>query len=340
MSKQVYTVDSEELSRFGYAVGDQVSWNKNIPTADDGNAFFVSQLAHIESRVYETKYPGINFSELVTPTANAPEWANSVDYRSYDGVTMGKFITGSADDLPRVAMSAQIHSVPIGYAGNEAEWTLDELRKSQHLGMPIDIALLSLSRRGAEEHMQRVAYYGDADRKMNGLVNNPNVTVQNGTIDWTAAGTEPLDIVQEVNRIISSVWTNSKGVHRPNTVVLPSSLFARIATTYASAQYPDKSILELIKEKNVYTAETGQPLKIVGRFQLEGAELAKHGITAPKGRILVYENTTENLLMEIPMPWRTVAPQPRGLKVAVPAEYKFSGVEWRYPLSATYCDLI
>ena len=339
MSKVTFTADAG-FERYGIQPGQTITFDANIPTADDGVAFYLSQLAAVESRVYETKYPSIDFFDLVPRTSNAPEWADTIAYRSYDGVTMGKFITGSADDLPRVAMSATIHQVPIGYAGNEAEWSLDELRKTRHLNMPIDVTLLNFARRGALEHMQRVAYFGDEDRGMSGLFNNENVAVENGTVDWLAPSTSPMDIVAEVNRILTSVWTQSKGVHHANTLVLPASLYAFIANTPVSQQFPDKTIYNLIQEKNLYTQRTGRPLMIAGRFQLEKEELEKNGVEVTgAGRILAYEYDQENLFMEIPMPWRTAAPQPRGLKIVVPAEYKMSGVEWRYPLSARYLDL-
>jgi len=38
------------------------------------------------------------------------------------------------------------------------------------------------------------------------------------------------------------------------------------------------------------------------------------------------------------MPWRSLAPQPDGLRINIPAEYKFGGVEFRYPGSAAYHD--
>lgn len=339
MKKNVVTLDSD-LPRLGMSKGQTVEFIDGLPTIDDGLAFSISQLAYVEAKIYEAKYPNIEYRDLIPISTDAPEWADRVDYMSYDGVTMGKFITGSSDDLPNVAMNAKKSSVPIGYAGNSFEFSLDELRKSQALRMPLDVTLARLARRGAEEHMQRVAYFGDADRGMTGLFNSPNVTLTNGTLNWLAPTTSPMDIVNDVNAILTSIWTQSKGVHHANTLVLPASLYAFITTTVVSKEFPDKTIYDLIREKNIYKARTGRDLMIAGRFQLEAAELAKHGITVSgPGRILAYEYDEDNLFMQIPMPWRTAAPQPRNLKIKVPAEYKMSGTEFRYPLSARYVDL-
>ena len=44
------------------------------------------------------------------------------------------------------------------------------------------------------------------------------------------------------------------------------------------------------------------------------------------------------LVMHIPLALRFLAPQLVGLSVQVPGEYKYSGVEFRYPKSAYYMD--
>lgn len=337
MSKKTVMI-TDATANVAVQAGDSVTFDSRLPTIDDGMAFFVSQLTAFEARWYKAQYPDVNFGELVDVNTETPEWADEVAFRMYDGVTMGKFIGANADDLPRVAAAAKMFKAPIGYAGNEFEYSLDELRKTAHLGMPLDVSLAELARRGAEEHTQRVVYFGDADRGMTGLFNNPNVPISNSTLDWSTA--TPIDIIADVNAAITQVWENTLGVHTPNTIAIPANRWTQLSTSFGSAQFPDKSILELLMERNVYTARTGQPLTVVPRFQLQQEELAKHipGYTGGD-RILAYEKNRTNLETHIPMFWRTTAPQPRGLKIVVPAEYKASGVQWRYPMSAVYHEL-
>lgn len=334
------TIDADSSNGTARA-GQTVTFDSRLPTVDDGMAFFISQLTYLESRWYEAKYPEINFGELVDVNTETPEWADDVAFRMYDGVTMGKFIGASADDLPRVAAAAKLFKAPIGYAGNEFEYSLDELRKSAHLGMPIDNTLAMLARRGAEEHTQRVVYFGDAERGMTGLFNNPNVPTSNSTLDWFDPATTPLQIVADVNSLITEVWQNTLGVHNANTIVVPAARWALLTTSFGSAQFPDKSILQLIQEKNVYTARFNLPLRIVPRFQLNEEELAKYIPGYTGGDIMMaYDKNPVNMETHIPMFWRTVAPQPRGLKIVVPAEYKASGVQFRYPMAAAYREML
>lgn len=333
MAKISVTLD-QDIPSIGLSAGEVITFDSEIKTTDDGLAFYISQLAQLEPRIYETKYPNINFQELIPLNTSVPEWVDNVDYISYDGVTMGKFIGANADDLPNVAAKAKKDSVPVGYAGNKFEYSLDELRKSQHMNMPLDITLAILARRGAEEHMQRVAYFGDADRKMDGLFNHQNVATTNDSLDWGDGGTSGKDILDSLNAMMTEVWELSKGVHVPNTVVLSANRWAYLASTAISDLLPNQTLLQTFQTNNLYTRMTGQQALIVPRFQLEHA-----GGSNDKDRIMVYERNPENLVMYVPMFWRPTAPQPHNLKIAVPAEYKCSGTEFRYPFSAMYFDL-
>jgi hypothetical protein len=333
MAKKTITLD-QDFPHLGLSAGQTVTFDDAVLTVDDGLGFYISQLAYVEPRIYATKYPNINFQELIPVDSSIPEWADSVPYISYDAVTLGKFIGANADDLPNVAMKAKKDNVPVGYAGNSFEYSLDELRKSQQLRMPIDVTLATAARRGAEEHMQRVAYFGDSERNMYGLFNHPNVTSDaTSTLDWGNSATTGKQILDEINGMIGDVWNQSKGVHVPNVMVLAAARWTYLATTMATQYAPDKTLLEILQAQNLYTRMTGQPMAILPRFQLDGAG------ASGKDRVLIYEKNADNLVMYIPMFWRPTAPQPRNLKIKVPAEYKCSGTEFRYPMCAEYFDL-
>lgn len=327
------------IDAMGYPAGHQVTFNDGLPSMDDGLAFYISQLASLESRIYEAKYTSINYAELIPVQTDVPEWADSWDYISYDAVTLGKFIGSSADDLPNVALNANKSSVPIGYAGNMYDYSLDELRKSQQLRIPLDTTKARAAFRGCQEHTQRVAYFGDSKRGMTGLFNNANLALDNSVIDWFNPATTGEAIVGDVNNLLTEIWVNSANVHLANTLVLDATRFALIATRPMSATFPNMTILEFLKRNNLYTAITGRELVVFSRLQLSAAQLAANGISnGNKDRMMAYELNDENLAMQVPIPWRSLAPQMHNLMVKIPCEYKISGVEVRYPFSAAYRD--
>lgn len=338
LKKIVVAIDAaiaHQIGRDAY----QVTFNDGLPTLDDGLAFYISQLANLEARIYEAKYAAINYDELIPVDTSLPEWVDSWDYISYDGVTIGKFIGASADDLPDVTLSANKSSVPIGYAGNKYSYSLDELRKSQQLRIPLDTTKARLAFRGAQEHTQRVAYFGDAARGMTGLFNNPNLALSNSTLNWFDPATTGMQIVEDVDAFLSDIWTNSATVYVPNVLVMNSARWRRINSMPMSKELPNTTVLQYLKENNVYTGLTGKPLRVEQRLQLSAAQLADGGVSnGNKDRILAYELNDENLGMQVPIPWRSLAPQMWNLKVNVPCEYKISGVEFRYPFSGAYRD--
>lgn len=337
LKKIVVAIDAAIAYQIGRDT-QQVSFNDGLPTVDDGLAFYISQLANLESRIYEAKYTSINYDELIPVQTDVPEWADSWDYISYDAVTLGKFIGSSADDLPNVALSANKSSVPIGYAGNMYDYSLDELRKSQQLRIPLDTTKARAAFRGAQEHTQRVAYFGDAKRNMTGLFNNPNLALSNSTLNWFDPATTGDQIVADMNQVLVDVWVNSANVHLPNAIVIDARRFALIATKRMGT-ITDRTILEYFKMNNLYTSVTGRDLPVFSRLQLSAAQLAANGVSnGNKDRMLAYELNDENLAMQVPIPWRSLAPQMHNLMVKVPCEYKISGTEFRYPFSGAYRD--
>lgn len=315
-----------------------VSFDANLPTMDDGIAFYVSQLAHIETTLYKTPYAAIDYADLIPPVQGIPEWADEWNYISYDGVTMGKFIGSSAKDLPRVTVSANKSRVNIGYAGVGYDYSIDEMRKAAQMRMPIDTTKAELAFRGSQEHMQRVAYFGDADRGMTGLFNNSNLALDNSTVDWsTATGQE---IIGDMNSLLVEVWTNSKSIHLPDTLVMTPTRYATLSSRRMDTG-TDTTILQFFMLNNLYTTRTKQQITIEPRYQLEASELAANGVSnGGKDRMMAYEKNPRNLGMANPLPFRQTAPQIQGLNIAVDCEYKMSGVEFRFPFSGAYRDAL
>lgn len=309
--------------------GSTLTYDANLPTADDGLAFYLSQLSNTEAKIYEAKYRNIVYQDFVPVDTSQPEWVDEVTYISYDAVTMGKFIGSNGDDLPQSDINAAKSTIKVFYGGNSYSYSLDELRKSQQLRIPLDVTKGRMTFRGFQEHAQRVAFAGDADRGVTGLFNNANVAVSNAVIDFsTATGQE---CVSYLNELLRSVNENSAEVHLPNMLAIPSSDF-NIISERRMADGTDTTILEFLRENNLYTAVTNQPLTIMRNLELETA-----GAGGVK-RYMAYEMNDDNLVMHMPMPWRSLAPQPKNLSIKVPCEYKFGGVEFRYPGCAAYKD--
>lgn len=303
----------------------------------DGPAFYISQLSWLEKEIYQTKYAQITYLNDIPVLGGVPEAAQSIMYRSYDGVALGKFIGASAKDLPVIAATAKASEVRIGYGGNKMEYSLEELRSAAFTGMRLDSHQFELGFRAAQEHAQRVAYYGDASKNMHGLFNHPNVPKTNA--NKAIGSMTGQELFNMVNDTVFQVITDSKLNHLPNTVLVSPEIFKVLNGTFMT-QIADKNALQYFKENNYFTQQTGQPITILPRLALQASELAENGVqNGGKDRIMVYENNSRNLTTIANMPYRTLAPQFEGLSISVPAEYKAAGTEFRYPMAAKYLDM-
>lgn len=339
-TKVTVQISDSIAKRFGFGDQREVTINVNLNDAESGIAFMISQLAYLEEQMYAVPYANIVFETLVPIVTNIPEGAQSVNYRSYDGATVGKFLGAKATDLPLVAAEYQLHNVPLGYGGLAMTYSLDELRAAAMANINLDSDQAVLAYRGAREHQQQVVLFGDASRDMNGLLNHKNVTVANGTVDWDAEDTTPEQIVDEVNKFIGKVWTDSKQYFLPNTLLIPGERYNMLVTKKMNAA-SDMSILTYLQNNNLYTNRTNQKLDIHPLPHLTAAELAANGVSnSNKDRMVIYERSLLNLKAYMPIAPRFIAPQFRGLNVETNMEYKISGTEFIYPTCAVYVDLV
>lgn len=298
---------------------------------DAGVAFYISQLTNLEAKVYETLYPDIIFDQLVPVDTSDPEWIDNVAYMSFNAVTMAKFIAANGRDLPQSDIDASISYIPVGYAGNSYGYSIEELRKAAAMRIPLDVTKARITYRGARQFSQQIAFFGDANRNMYGLFNHPNVPLDNSTLNWnTATGAE---MVAALNSLLIKVWNQSNTRHVANTLLLPTTIWSIISSKRMDVG-TDTTVLEFFRRNNNSTGVTGQPLEIRAVLWLNTAGAGG----AP--RMMAYEKNQDNLTMRMPIPWRSLPPQATTLRLEVPCEMKLSGVEFRYPLSAAYRDLI
>ena len=302
-----------------------------ITSMDDGLAFYISELTTIDPKLYEVKYSHITYESLI-PIQMYPEYADTFTYFSYDGTVVGEFIGANSREIPYADLKRHMSTEKMFYGGIGYRYSLDELRKSQVVGMPLDVNQQKLAIRGFQEHAQRVAYFGDSDRGLNGLLNNPAVTKYTPDFSWANDAGLARQFAQNLLR---AVWVNSVEVHIPNVLLVSPSVFALMADTPSivvanGAAY--QSELAFLQENNIFTQLTGRPLTIKPLVQLEDAS------AAGDQRMVAYELSDENLTMGMSISQRFLPPQPSDNFLVVPGEYKFGGCAIRYLGCIVYGD--
>lgn len=308
-----------------------------LPTMDDGIAFLVGQLEYVETKVYQVKYRDIQYSQLVPVSSEAGPGAESISYESMDSRAQAKFISSKGLDVPLAEVSATKTTVPVQHAALGFEYSLQELRSASMSGRQVDVRRGLAVRRGVEEFAQNICFFGSAAHGLPGFLNNANIPAANvadgASTDPEWSTKTPDEILLDVNDLIGGIWSTSKTIELTDTLLLPPDQFADI-TTRRLSDINDMTVIEFIRNKNLYTATTGQPITIAPLGELEGAG------AAAADRMVAYRRDPEVLTFHFPMPLQFLAPQPRGLGFLVPGEFRVSGCEVRYPLACGFSDAI
>lgn len=286
--------------------------------------FLQSQLTHIIPQVYERKYAPIVYQDLVPVTNEASEWAESITTHYMDGYTEGKFVGPVSDDIPFTRIDASRGTIPVRYGGIGFEYSVDELRISQALNRDLSVLAAMQARRGYEEHAQRIAFFGDADRGLEGLFNHTEVAT-GGAASTFALAADGDAAAAILNEAIDAIIEDTKEIEIPNRVILPTSAFNFLATTRLDTTVSAMTILEYVRAHNNSTGRTNQPLDIRSSPHLEAS-----------GKMVVYSSSEEVMAFHIPLELRFLPPQPYNLKFRVPGEYKIAGLEMRYPGALVY----
>lgn len=300
--------------------------------AQEALAFIVSQLAYTESQVFERQYTPMQYEQLLPISYEAGEYADSIRYEIYDYAGRGKRSTGKGRDINLVDVAYADKSFPVANGNIGYDYSTEELRRTAFLRRPISERKLNAAVDGYRRHMNDVGLFGETASGFTGLFNNASVPQGNAPVGaWQTGPKTPAQILSDINAMIMNVWANTAYNDQVTDIVMSPGAYAYISSTPRSDN-SDKTILQYVKENNVAKVERGLDIRFNPGF---GLDTAGSGGTR---RMMGYVKSDTRLVMHIPLPLRFLAPQLIGLSVQVPGEYKYSGVEFRYPKSAYYSD--
>ena len=293
------------------------------------SVFFARQLEYVKSQTYDIKKVALSALTLMPVDTSIPEGATTHTYRQYDTVGMAKIISNYANDLPRADVTGKEFTFPIRSIGNAYGYNVQEIRSAQFAGINLTTRKASAAQRAHNEKINQLAFFGDADNNLPGLVSNANIPEVTLAADGTGssktfASKTSDKIVRDINALINKVTTQSKGVHRVNEVWLPVEQYALIATTQNSTA-SDTTILAFLQQ-----VHPGVTFRSV--VELDGAGA---GAT---DRMYALENSMDNWQLNIPMMFRQYPPQQKGLEFEIPCESRFAGVTVEFPLAMSFAD--
>lgn len=294
--------------------------------------FVIAQTAHIEAGVYQMRYADIQYPQLIPVDTSAHPFAKTVTFFSSDKRGAAAWLNGNADDIPMADIEMDQFESSIFTAGIGYGWGYEEVNHAQMLGMNLPNEKAAAARRGAEEMVDRIALQGDTTKGMEGLFNHSSVTATAATNgDWDGGATTPDEIIEDVNDALTNVQTTTHQIAMADTLLLPHTKWNFIA----SRRLTDTAmtILEFIRQNNVYTAQTGQALTIRAARNLDTA-----GVSGA-ARMVAYRRSPEVLKLHMPMPHRFLPVWQSGpLRWDVPGLMRLGGLDIRLPGEVSYID--
>jgi hypothetical protein len=294
--------------------------------------FIIAQTAHIEASVYAIRYGDIQYPNLIPVDTSAHPFAKTVEYYSSDKAGKADWINGNSDDIPRADVEHSQFQTPVYSAGIGYGYGWEEINQAQMLGINLANDKAASARRASEEMIDRVALLGDDSKGMEGLFDNSNVPASGATNgDWEGGTTTPDEIIEDINGALTNVQTATNNIILADTLLLPFARWNYIASRRLTET--SMTILEFIRQNNVYTAQTGAPLTIRAERNLDTA-----GVSAD-ARMIAYRRSPEVLKLHMPMPHRFMPVYQTGpLRWEIPGVMRLGGLDIRLPNEISYVD--
>ena len=305
---------------------------QHFADAQSALGFVRSQTAHVETEVYQTKYPAIRYRSLGVPVdTSASPTATDVIYQSMDYAGKAEWIGDRADDVPYVGTTMSEFSKPVYMSGLGYDYGFLEVQRAAMLGIPLSSYKAQAARDLAERQVDGIVFEGDAEKGLEGLFDYTGVPVTSLTVgDWANAAED--DILKDVNGLLAGINRRTAETAMADTLLLPLSRLEIIGSRRLGDT--NQTVLQFLRENNIYTATTGQPLTIRG---LRGLETSGAGGTP---RIIALRMSPQVLKVHMPMPFqfRPVYMTPSGLEYKVPGIQRLGGLDIRLPNEVAYGD--
>lgn len=295
-----------------------------------------NQLEYIRARSADIERPEFKARRLIPVTSEVDPGAETWAYSQWDRVGMAKVVANYADDIPKVATFAKKYSQSVETLALGYGWSWLDVQRTARAGVPLRTRLAEAVRMGFEQRIEVIGAIGIPETGMTGLLNNANVPVITASAPasgsnpaWGGPDKTPLEIVNDLLAMENTIITNTKGIHAPDTLVLPLSKLTYIA------------------QKSIYNTAPGNPLDtVLSVFQAKSRNITNVEFwhfadtvnTGGTPRAVMYKRTPSVVHLEIPLEQTELPPQAKNLSLEINSVGRIGGVAWEYPLAGVYMN--
>lgn len=296
-------------------------------------AFFARQLEYVKAQTYDVQYPQLRATALIPVSTEAGPGAETITYRGYDSVGVCKLIASYADDLPRADVYASESTRAIKSFGTSYAYSIMDIRHAAMAGVPLEQRRATAARTAWEQLVNRVAFLADGTATyggLYGLLYHPNIPCGPTASGVAWDDSVPADdIITDVNELLNGIRTLTKGVERPDTLLMPIRQYSLIASRPRSS-VSDTTILEFLQRVHPGVAFEAVP-------DLASVKGPASGNTVDC--LVAYQRSPDKLTLEIPQPFEQFDAQQQNLAYKVPCHGRIAGVIVYYPLSVAIAEM-
>jgi len=313
-------------------------------------AIFARQLEYIYTQTYDILYPDLKARTLIPVDTRVPTGADSFTYTQFDKLGEAKIVHNYSQDFPDASIVGKQFKQGIVSLGDSYQYTIQDMRAAAMAGLPLEARKAATARWVMEKKLELLAAQGDSATNLYGLANAPNIqqttkVSQNNagstSATWASLISDALgkgnitavaqEIAKDVLQMGKDIFTNTKGVHYGDTLVLSTPMYGVLASTPMAPQFGQSvTLLDYLLELDPWlkTVEFWPYLDTV-------ANLAPTPGTSGHGLAMRYQKDPTVLALIISQEFEQFAPQPRNMSFIVPCHMRTGAVEVRYPKAVT-----
>lgn len=306
--------------------------NKQYEHLDSAESiFFDRELETIRSQTYDIKYENLEALTHVPLDTSVDPTSDIVTYRTFDQVGTAKWIDSYAADFNRVDVFGTEQSSKVKPFGVAYGYNIDEIRRAQKVGRPLDQMRSNAARRAIEQFHDQVCRLGSTETGLLGFFNIPSALSYTVPSDGTGATKTfstktPDQVVRDLHGMANFMPESTKNIEKPDTMLMPLTTFNYVSTTRMSAGDGSLSILK------TFLANTPYIKTVLPWTQLEAAG------AGPSKRIITYRKSPEVLQYVAPILIESFSAQQKMLDFEIPVRANSGGVVCYYPLAVEYAD--
>jgi hypothetical protein len=292
-----------------------------------GGIYFTRQLEYVKARAIEEKLAPLTYAQFLPVSGEMPLGATNFVWRQYKGYGMARMISDYAKDFPRVEVGATENSITVKDLGISYGYTINEIRRAQYAGVDLETRKAAMARRGIEQKLNSLAWFGDAAYGIQGFIKYPGTTEytvpSTGTGSTKTWSTKSADqILTDLNGLKNAVYLTTNGIEQIDTILMPMAQLDLIKNLRMNT-YNDTTVYEFFLRNNPGIA-------IAAVRELDGAG------TGGTDVIIGYKRDSEHVEFQVPLQFEQFEAEKSGMEYVIPCHAACAGVIVYLPLSVSF----